>query len=107
MKKFTQNYLSKGHCFSFPPLFLVVPVLLLFSFVDAFAEDMGPALRFTSPEQRIEIAPFQKAPYGTLTIEFRIKIEKVVSGLQNLVGDGEGSFDYCSKIYFNGDDQKL
>ena len=107
MKNSNRSFLSNGHCFSFFLLFILPLTLLLFSFLNAFAEDMGPALRFTSPEQRVEIAPFQKAPYGTFTIEFRMKIEKVGSGLQNLVGDGEGLFDYCSKIYFNGDDQKL
>ena len=99
--------LFKAYSIFFFSFFLTISMLLIFPFSNAFAEDMGPALRFTGPDQRVEIDPFPKATGGMLTIEFRLKIENADSGMQSLVGDGEGSFDYCAKVYFNGDDRKL
>lgn|GEM_PF-3582169 len=88
------------------PTILFVALLTIFSDV-SFAEDLGPVLRFTHAEQRIYVQPFEKAPDGTITIEFRMKIEDAVSGYKTLVGDGEDFYDFCSMIHFDGDNGKL
>jgi hypothetical protein len=90
----------------FSPL-LGVLVMLAASPGMVFSQDLGPALRFTLPEQRIYVAPFEKAPDGKITIEFRFKMEEAGSGYQNLVGDGEGFEDFCFKVYFYGSTRKI
>jgi hypothetical protein len=91
---------------------MVIPLLGVLAMVTAsagpaFSQDLGPSLRFTHPGQWVYVEPFEKAPDGKITIEFRFKIEEAGSGLQNLVGDDEGAGDFCCKIYFNGDTRKI
>jgi hypothetical protein len=94
---------SLSGCF---PTLLFVVFLTAFPGV-SFAEDLGPVLKFTNHEQRVSVAPFEKAPNGEITIEFRMKIEEAFSGLRNLVGDGEGPNDFCFKVYFNGSTHRI
>lgn len=94
--------------FSYRNLFLPYIIIYLTASTGvSFAQGLGPALRFNHPEQQVYVAPFEKASSGMITIEFRVKIEEAFSGLRNLVGDGEGWGDFCFKIYFNGDTQRI